>query len=73
MGESVLWTPFKDIQLQRKEKTIVLGNYFYDFLYEVVGLKVGFQCASLRTVHSLIPLAPAFPGEDGCLKDTDFN
>lgn len=30
-SERVLWTPFKDIQLQKKEKTIVVG-----FLYRVV-------------------------------------
>lgn len=35
-GESVPWTPFKDIQLQKNEKTIVVGNYLYGFIYKVV-------------------------------------
>lgn len=33
---SVPWIPFKDIQLQKNEKTIVAGNHVYGVLYKVV-------------------------------------
>lgn len=68
-GECVPWMPFKDIQLQKNEKTIVVGNYVYGFLYIVLK-----QCSSVfLSKNSKLLLALASPGESKILKDMDLD
>ena len=66
-GQSVPWMPFKVIQLQKNEKTIVAGNYSYGFIYKVV---LKYDSRVLLSENSKLLLALAFPREGEALKDT---
>lgn len=65
-GETAPWSPFKEIQLQKNERTSVVGNHFYGCIYKEV-----LKCDSsvLLSKNSKLLLVLTFPEEDGNPKD----